>query len=361
MPQKIGLGNARHARAPCPFWAASSTPGAFLRALEFSYRHWQNLFLALLADCAEEEDAMGRHGGNFTRGVLAGAACLAVSVSVSAMAADVSPPDFAPNSSAGWFAYKRQFIPPASGAGPVQPQPGHGGVSNDDFRATGAQPEYAIGDPNNPILQPWAADAIRKRNAAVLAGQPVFSPHASCWPVGIPAFLLSPMTRPMYIVQGPKEVVMILTSFSDVRRIYLSDRHSDNVRPSWYGDSIGHYEGDTLVVDTIGFNDKTFVDGFDTPHTRQLHVVERFHLIDGGEILEANIHVEDPGAFTMPWDAVQRFRRFEAVAARIPVGSLAVLATPKEGPLTEAICAENPDSFMGMPHDPLPQAITPDF
>jgi hypothetical protein len=163
----------------------------------------------------------------------------------------------------------------------------------------------------------------------------------------------------MYIVQGPKEVVMILTSFNEVRRIYLADKHSENVKTSWYGESIGHYEGDTLVVDTIGLDDRTFIDGFDTPHTKQLHVVERFHLIEEGEVLEANVHVEDPGAFTMPWDAIQRYRRYEKVA-RSSVG-LTQLATPEEGPLTEAICAENPDSFMGMEHKPLPQAIKPDF
>jgi hypothetical protein len=170
------------------------------------------------------------------------------------------------------------------------------------------------------------------------------------------------MTRPLYFVQGPKEVVMILTSFSDVRRVYLADKHSANVKTSWYGESIGHYEGDTLVVDTIGLDDRTLVDQFGTPHTKELHVIERYHLIDGGKTLEANVHVEDPGAFTMPWDAIQRYRLFEAAAAKVPVERLAQLATPAEGPLTEAICAENPNSFFaGMPAMPIPQAVVPDF
>jgi hypothetical protein len=76
----------------------------------------------------------------------------------------------------------------------------------------------------------------------------------------------------MYFVQGPTEVVMILTSFNDIRHIHLTDRHSADVKTSWYGESIGHYEGDTLVVDTIGLDDRTWVDGFATPHTKQLHV-----------------------------------------------------------------------------------------
>jgi len=305
---------------------------------------------------------MCRHAGNLTTGVLAGTVYLAGSLSFSAMAAGVSPPDFAPSPSVGWFAYSRTFIPPASGAGPVRQDPAHPHVTNDDFRITGAQPTFPMGDPNNPILQPWASDVIRKRNELILSGKPAFSPHASCWPVGVTAFLLSPMTRPLYFVQGPKEVVMILTSFNDVRRIHLADKHSANLKASWYGESIGHYEGDTLVVDTIGLDDRTFVDGFGTPHTKELHVIERFHLIDGGKTLEVNVHVEDPGAFTMPWDAIQRFRLFEAAVAKVPVERLAVLATPAEGPLTEAICAENPNSFfVGQPALPIPQAAVPDF
>jgi hypothetical protein len=303
---------------------------------------------------------MPRSPGSSTGCILAAAFCFAGSLTFAASAD--APPVFTPDPSAGWFAYTRVFIPPPGGPGPVQLDPAYPRVTNDDYRATGAQPTPAVGDPNNPILQPWAADSVRKRNATVLAGKPAFSLHAACWPVGIPHFLLEPMTRPMYIIQGPREVVMILTSFNDVRRIYLTDQHADNVKLSWYGDSIGHYEADTLVVDTIGLNDRTFVDGFETPHTTQLHVVERWHLIEGGEILEANVHVEDPGAFTMPWNAIQRYRRYDAAIARKNVASLAMLATPEKGPLEEAICAENLDSFKGRgEHAPMPRAAAPDF
>jgi hypothetical protein len=171
------------------------------------------------------------------------------------------------------------------------------------------------------------------------------------------------MTQPLFFIQGPKEVVMILTSFSDVRHVFLTDKHSDNVKPSWYGESIGHYEGDTLVVDTIGIDDRTTVDGFATPHTKQLHVIERFHLIEDGNVLEANVHVEDPGAFTMPWDAIQRFRQYEAAVRRVPVERLTQLASEPEGPLREHICAENPSAlgFGGVPALPMPQAVVPDF
>src|SRR5271165_592476 len=99
---------------------------------------------------------MLRHAGNFG-GALAGAFYLAGSLSFSAMAQG-TPPDFAPDASIGWYAYNRIFIPPASGAGPVQQDPAHPYVSNDEFRVTGRQPTFPMGDPDSPILQPWASD-----------------------------------------------------------------------------------------------------------------------------------------------------------------------------------------------------------
>ena len=304
---------------------------------------------------------MSRHAGIFTVGIAAAALYLGSGLSVPVIAAGASPPVFTPNPSAGWFSYTREWIAPASGPGPVRQDPAHPHVSNDEYRITGRQPTFAVGDPDSAILQPWARDLVRKRNDLALSGKPAYSLHASCYPVGIPHFLLMPMTRPMYIVQGPKEVVMILSSFNDVRRIYLTDKHSANIKPSWHGESIGHFEGDTLVVDTIGLNDKTFMDGYDTPHTAQLHVVERWHLVDGGRTLEVNVHFEDPGAFTTPWNAIQRYRRFEATLANRSIANIPMLATTEEGPLQEAICAENPNSLMGLEALPVPQTSKADF
>jgi len=304
---------------------------------------------------------MSRHAGTFTGGVLAVAVYLSGSLSFSAMAQG-APPNFAPNASIGWYAYSRIFIPPANGAGPVQQDPAHPFVSNDEFRVTGRQPTEQLADLNAPILQPWARDVVRKRNELVLSGKQVYTPHASCWPVGVPGFLLRPMTQAMYFIQGPKEVVMILASKQEVRHVFLTDQHSPNVKTSWYGESIGHYESDMLVVDTIGIDDRTWVDGFGTPHTKQLHVIERFHLIEDGKVLEANVHVEDPGAFTMPWDAIQRFRQYEAAVRKLPIERLAQLASAPEGPMSELICAENRNSFFAsQPGLPVPQAVAPDF
>ena len=304
---------------------------------------------------------MPRHARSFTGGVLAGAVYLLGSLNFSAMAQG-TPPNFAPNASIGWYAYNRQFIAPASGPGPVQQDPARPYVTNDEFRVTGRQPTQQLADLSAPILQPWAREALRKRNELVVAGKSAPLPHASCWPVGVPGFLLRPMTQAMYFVQTPKVVVMILSSKQEVRRIYLTDKHSPNVKPSWYGESIGRYEGDALVVDTIGIDERTLVDGFGTPHTKELHVIERFRLIEDGQVLEANIHVDDPGAFTTPWNAIQRFRQYEAAVRKMPVERIAQLASAPEGPLSEMICADNPTSFFpGTDALPLPQAKAADF
>jgi hypothetical protein len=304
---------------------------------------------------------MFTHQENFAGGVLAGVICLAGSFSFSAMAQG-TPPDFAPSRNIGWYAYSREFIPPAHGAGPVMQDPARPFVSNDEFRVSGRQPTEHVADLSNPILQPWARDVIRKRNEAVLSGKLIGTPSASCWPRGVTGFLLSPMTQPMFFIQGPKDVAMILTSFNDVRHIHLTDKHSPNVKTSWFGESIGHYEGDTLVVDTIGLDERTWMDGFATPHTKQLHIVERYHLIEDGKVLEVNVHVEDPGAFTMPWDAIQRYRQYEAAVRKVPIERLTQLASAPEGPLVEMNCADNPNSyFPGTSALPIPQANVPDF
>jgi hypothetical protein len=133
------------------------------------------------------------------------------------------------------------------------------------------------------------------------------------------------------------------------------------VKASWFGESIGHYEGDTLVVDTIGLTTKTFVDNYYTPHTGQLHVVERFRLLDDGDGIEARVHVEDPGAFTTPWDAVQRFRRIEPGRTENDLPLAEVGSQGLAAPLQEVRCAESTFSFSGDRAVQIPHADEPDF
>ena len=191
-------------------------------------------------------------------------------------------PDFALNGGVGWVAQGAEFLPPESGPGPVMSDPAHPRISNAVAAATGQQPTFHMGDPNSPILQSWVKEAIHKRNELILSGKPGYTRQAACWPNGVPAFLLYPV-QPIYIVQTEKEVLMISQEDHQVRHIYLNVPHSKTVPLSWHGESIGHYEGDTLVVDTVGMNDQTYIDNYRTPHSDKLRVVERFRLTNAGK------------------------------------------------------------------------------
>jgi hypothetical protein len=256
-------------------------------------------------------------------------------------------PNFSADPTIGWIAsgmgFGTDFVQPTSGPGPVVNDPVHPYITNAAAAASGKQPTFRVADLTNPILLPWAKAQMKKANDDVLAGRVAFTADARCYPAGVPSFLLFP-ANPVRIVQTPKEVLMIWQQNAEIRRIALNRPHSQNPKPSWYGESVGHYEnGDTLVVDTIGMNDKTYVDNYRTPHTTQLHVIERFKLINDGRTIEVNVHVEDPGAFTTPWNAIQRYRRVA------------------DEPLVEMVCAENNESYFGYDVIPLLHADRPDF
>jgi hypothetical protein len=249
-------------------------------------------------------------------------------------------PDFAEDETVGWLAASNEYIPMDTGPQPVRPDPAHPYVQS-GFR--GRQPTLRVADTNNPILQPWVKEALAKVNERVLAGKAAFPPQVRCWPLGVPGFLLY-TAQPVFIIQRPSEVLLIWQSDQMVRHVYLTARHSRNPKPSWFGESIGHYEnGDTLVVDTIGLNTRTFVDNYRTPHTDRLHVVERYKLTNAETRIDATVTVEDPGAFTTPWSAKQTYRRIEV------------------GPMGESTCAEGNFNYFGFDMDPLPTAEKADF
>ena len=102
---------------------------------------------------------------------------------------------------------------------------------------------------------------------------------------------------------------MIFAGNAETRHIRLKASHSANPKPSWYGNSVGHYEGDTLVVDTVGLNDKTFLDNYRTPHSDKLHVTERWRLIENGDKLEILMTIDDPDTFNQPWQALRQYER----------------------------------------------------
>jgi hypothetical protein len=268
---------------------------------------------------------------------LAGLACGALSSEATAQGKP-SAPDFS-SGNAGWLTFNVDFSIVPGGPSPMRNDPAHPRVSNQEAARTGKQPNYFIADlSNNALLKPWVLEQMKKDNTEVLAGKIGFTPHSSCVPAGVPGFHLYGF-QPLYFVQTPTQVVMIYSNDQQVRRVYLNVPHSENPKPSWYGESIGHYEGDTLVVDTIGLNDKTFVNNFRTPHTEKLHVVERFKLVDGGKAMQVDITFEDSDAFNAPWTVMQRYDRVERLMA-------------------EEVCAENNQHLFDY-H--IPVADKPDF
>jgi hypothetical protein len=239
----------------------------------------------------------------------------------------------------GWAKLADDFEFPESGPGPVTYDKAHPYVPN----GYGKQVTFRIADLTNPILKPWLIEKMREQNTLAATGKRAYEARASCRPGGVPGFLVMGRVNPLYFVQGRNEVVMINEGGPEVRHILLDVPHSAHPKISPYGESIGHYEGgDTLLVDTIGLSDDTYVDNYRTPHTTELHVVERFQVADGGKTLHVTIRVDDPGAFNMPWSARQTYRR------------------TRTGALEEAICAENNIAFDASVSE-RPQADKPDF
>jgi hypothetical protein len=157
-----------------------------------------------------------------------------------------------------------------------------------------------------PPMTPWG-------QAKFDAAKPSFGPHAiplaesndplyhACTPIGFPLVFLYPL--PMQIVQSPGEVIMLYEWDSLRHQIFTDGRkHDETLGPLWMGDSIGHWEGDTLVTDTVNFNDKTWLDRMGHPHSESLHVVERIRRVDHDHLVD-DITIEDPKAYTKPWIA----------------------------------------------------------
>jgi hypothetical protein len=140
-------------------------------------------------------------------------------------------------------------------------------------------------------LQPWAAELAKKRMSKD-------DPEANCLPAGVPR--MAPY--PWKIVQQPKLIVFLFEgNIHSYRQIFMDGRgHPDNLDPTWYGHSIGRWEGDTLVVDSVGFNDKFWFDFAGHPHTEKLHITERYRRSDYSH-LDFEVVIEDPGAYTRPF------------------------------------------------------------
>lgn len=231
----------------------------------------------------------------------------------------------------GFFSHNTSaYDDPESGPGPLR--------SHSDY-PVGERPNIWVGDYNNPILQPWVADEIRRTGAMESSGESYLVAYQTCWPTGVPLVLT--LRENIRFLQQPDMITIIYQRDHMQRRIYLNQEHPENVEPSWYGHSVGHYEGDTLVVDTIGLDTRSVVDRYGSFHTEQLHVVERYNIVNDGAALRVDFTVDDPGAFTTQWGASITYRR-------------------SQRPWHEIVCAENNRDVDGSEW-PIPIDNTPDF
>lgn len=256
------------------------------------------------------------------------------------------------------------------------PLSGPGPVRNRTRVLTGPQAGVGdrtqmVGDYTNPILQPWAADVVKKFGEISLAGKGYPTPRNQCWPEGVPFVLAN---YGMEIIQKPNEITILYPFDHQVRQIRMNQPHPAKVTPSWYGDSVGRYEGDTLVIDTVGIKVGRFsmIDWYGTPFTQALHLVERYRFIDyegtkaaveraakdhfqfdnpdngalpdpdyKGPGLQLELTVEDKGAFTTPWRATVTHQR-------------------SSEDWLERVCAENSEWYPGTSSQ-VPVANRPDF
>jgi hypothetical protein len=234
--------------------------------------------------------------------------------------------------------------PPAGLRGPIRDDPDHPLQGNAD--RAGRQVTLAMGNYADPILKPWAAEAMRQSNEEVLTGKRgmPFLATSRCYPGSVPGQLMW-TTEPFFLFPDSKKnmIYMFWERDSLVRRIYLTDQHSENITPSWFGESIGRYERQELVVDTIGLKTGlSFIDMYRTPHSEKLHVTERFRLSADGKFLEVLVKVEDPDTLNEPMYMSTRWRK-------------------QDRPWREFICAENNGDRFSHNLFPLPEAKTPDF
>jgi len=258
---------------------------------------------------------------------------------------------------------------PLSGPGPVRnrsrlrtgPQAGVGDIGQ------------LVGDYRNPILQPWAAEVVKKFGEISLAGKGFPTPRNQCWPEGMPFVSLA---FGMQILQQPDKITILYPFDHQFRQVRMNQPHPSQVSPSWYGDSVGRYEGDELVIDTVGIKIGRYsmLDSFGTPYTEHLHLVERYRVLGyeatnqaveraakelfqitvpdngprpdpnyKGKGLQIELTVEDKGAFTHPWSATVTFQH--------ALGSDEWL---------ELVCPENRLWHPGTYSD-VPTAENPDF
>jgi hypothetical protein len=234
----------------------------------------------------------------------------------------------------------RMFYPPDNGLGPL--------VNIDETRT------FTIGDHTSQILLPHAAEAVKAHGDQGRAGQVIYPAWSLCWPPGVPLALN--MAEPVQILQNNDQVMILYQRGYQYRQIDLNVEHPENPEPSWFGHSVGHYEGeDTLVIDTIAQDSRSLIDRFGTPKSDALRVVERYTISADRQTLNIAFEVEDPKTFTTSWSAKIAYVRPTSRPGYDPEGF------NRDGEaIAENICAENNRDAAGGLFE-IPYAARDDF
>jgi hypothetical protein len=295
------------------------------------------------------------------------ATLILTAVTIPALAdASTAIPDF----SGTWGRNAFNFEASSSGPGPIGNLRRVGKDANRPI--LGGDPVPLVGDYMNPILKPQAAKIVKRMGEYSASGHDIPDPSNQCASYS-PPYIFA-MQQRVQILQTKNEVTFIYSQDDQVRRVRLNAAHPAHLAPSPMGHSIGHYEGDTLVVDTIGIKVEpyTVVDRFGTPQSEAMHVIERYRLIDAEEAravqerheqtagrlggkegntsfvpgykkgLQIQATVDDPNIFTRQWSANLTYRR-------------------TQDPWEERICAENNTEVLHQGFEHVPTADKPDF
>ena len=203
--------------------------------------------------------------------------------------------------------------PAATASFPTGPGSLAGVWMNAEYKGTAKHPPRELtlrtSTGENPPLLPAAAAVLEKRLAEADKGDVFASSSTQCLPGGIPAMIFG-ANYPIQILETPGQVSFLFEEQNHFRLIRLGGTHPKDVDPSYMGDSIGHWEGDTLVVDTVAFNNKTTLDQVGMPHSEALHVIERYRRVAANK-LEIRLTIDDPGVFSKPWEAKGSYKPAE--------------------------------------------------
>ena len=162
--------------------------------------------------------------------------------------------------------------------------------------------DIAVDIPGGAPFQPWAKKVHDDRAKALGVG----APTERCLPHGIPDAMLT-RTLPFKIVQTPGLTIILYEEFNNWRQVFTDGRALPvDPQPAWRGYSVGRWDGDTFVIETAGFNDKSWLDATGTPHTEALRTTERLSRTDFGH-MEIQFSFDDPKTFTRPWSTTIRF------------------------------------------------------